>query len=129
MTPEGRPEASAARPDPAAVLSLAVVRAMHALRLPQATVAKILGLSPATVSRLVAGGYRLDPQRKEWELAALFLRVFRALDSIVGGSDEAARAWVASGNDALNGVPAQLLQTTEGLVRVAHYLDAVRGRL
>ncbi len=115
-----------ASPDPAAVLGKAVTRAADRLQISQQLLAKILGLSPATISRLYAGSYQLDPRRKEWDLALLFVRVFRSLDSIVG--DEAsARAWLASHNLALNARPVDLLPETEGLVRVVHYLDASRG--
>lgn len=73
----------------------------------------------ATVTRLYAGAYQLDQKPKEWELALLFVRAFRSLDSLV--------KWLASNNRALNGRPVDLISTTEGLVRVVHYLDASRG--
>src|SRR5574338_606785 len=118
----------AADPSAEAVLSKAVARAGERLGLSRAFLARVLGVSPATVTRLHAGSYRLDPGRKEWELALLLVRLFRSLDSIVG--DEAgARQWLASDNRALNGCPAELIASTEGLVRVVHYLDACRGRL
>lgn len=115
-----------ASPDPAAVLGKAVTRAAERLEIPQQMLAKILGLSPATISRLCAGGYHLDHRRKEWDLALLFVRVFRSLDSIVG-DESSARAWLAGHNRALNARPLDLLPDTEGLVRVVHYLDASRG--
>jgi uncharacterized protein (DUF2384 family) len=99
------------------------------LHIPQSSLARILGLSPATVSRLHAGNYLLSPERaKEWEFALLFLRLFRSLDAILGHS-EAARGWLAGNNTALNGRPADLIESTEGLIRVLHYLDAHRGRI
>ena len=117
-----------AHPSAEAVLSKAVTRAGERMGLSRAFLARVLGVSPATVTRLHAGSYRLDPDRKEWELALLLVRLFRSLDSIVG--DEAgARQWLASDNRALNGRPAELIASTEGLVRVVHYLDACRGRL
>jgi uncharacterized protein (DUF2384 family) len=88
----------------------------------------VLGVSPASVTRLYAGAYRLAPDRKEWELALLFVRLFRALDSIVG-DEPTARAWLGSENRALNARPVDLIGDTEGLVRVVHYLDAARGRV
>ena len=115
-----------APPEPSVVLGKAVTRAASRLDIPQHLLGRILGLSPATVSRLVAGSYQLDSRRKEWDLALLFVRVFRSLDSIVG-DEQSARVWLQSDNLALNARPIDLLPETEGLVRVVHYLDASRG--
>ncbi len=109
-------------------LSKAVIRASERLGLRNAALARILGLSPPTISRLTTGRYELDPSRKEWEFALLLIRVFRSLDSIVG-DEFTARAWLKSPNLGLNGCPIELIETTEGLVRVAQYLDAHRGRI
>lgn len=114
------------QPDPAVVLSKAVARAAERLGVSRSLLAKVLGVSPATITRLYDGGYRLGAGRKEWEFALLFVRAFRSLDSIVG--DEAtARQWLNSENRGLNGRPIELIRTTEGLVRVVHYLDASRA--
>jgi len=118
--------AVAEQPNAAEVLSKAVARAAERLAIPRNLLARILGLSPATISRLCAGSYRLDPARKEWEFALLFVRVFRALDAIVG-SEGAARKWLQSDNRGLNRRPLDLIRSTEGLVRVVQYLDASRG--
>ncbi|WP_418314691.1 antitoxin Xre-like helix-turn-helix domain-containing protein [Piscinibacter sakaiensis] len=112
----------------AAVLGKAVMRAAERLGLSRAALARILGVSAPTISRLYSGGYQLDERRKEWEFALLLVRVFRSLDSIVG-SEQSARAWLNSENLGLGARPADLLQQTEGLVRVVHYLDASRGRV
>ena len=110
----------------AAVLSKAVTRAAERMGISRALLAKVLGVSPATVSRLFAGNYLLDPARKEWEFGLLLVRAFRSLDSIVG-ADETARQWLSSENLGLNGRPIDLIGQTEGLVRVVQYLDASRG--
>lgn len=115
-------------PERRKVLTQAVVRAAKALGINQAKVAATLGVSDPTVSRMFAEKYLLDPQRKEWELAALFVRLFRSLDSIVA-SDEKARAWLNSENQALAARPIDLLPRAEGLIRVLLYLDAARGRI
>jgi len=114
------------RPETRAVLSKAVTRAAERLALSRATLGKVLGVSPATVSRLYSGGYTLEPTRKEWEFAVLLVRAFRSLDSIVG-EEGTARKWLASDNRALGGRPLDLMTSTEGLVRVVQYLDASRG--
>ncbi|MEY3694440.1 MAG: hypothetical protein RL083_265 [Pseudomonadota bacterium] len=113
-------------PTPAAVLAKAVTRAADLMGISQQLLGKILGLSPASVSRLYGGNYQLDPRRKEWDLALLFVRAFRSLDSIVGDT-HSARAWLQSDNLALNARPIDLLSDTEGLVSVVHYLDASRA--
>ncbi|MCC5793643.1 MAG: DUF2384 domain-containing protein [Chromatiales bacterium] len=113
-------------PAPAAVLTKAVIRAATQLGLSRALLARILGVSPATVTRLYSGEYQLDERRKEWEFALLFVRAFRSLDSIVG-DEHTARQWLNSENRALNARPVDLLRQAEGLVRVVHYLDASRG--
>lgn len=117
------------RQEPARVLSGAALRAAALLELNQSRLAEILGLSPATVSRMANGAYALDAGKKEWEMAALFVRLFRSLDSLVGSNDEAARTWLNGGNRALGDKPANLIRSAEGLVRAVHYLDAARGRI
>jgi len=115
-----------AKPDAAAVLSKAVTRAAERLNISRTMLAKILGVSQATVTRLYNGSYQLDQNRKEWEFALLLIRVFRSLDSIVG-QDGTAQQWLKSDNTALNARPIELINQTEGLVRVVQYLDASRG--
>lgn len=112
--------------DPAMVLTKAVVRAADRLEVQRSQLACILGLSQPTISRLYNGEYLLDERRKEWELALLFIRVFRSLDAIVG-QEQIARQWLRSTNQALNGRPIDLIVTTEGLVSVAQYLDTNRS--
>lgn len=109
-----------------AVLSKAVARAAERLDISRTLLSKILGVSPSTITRLYAGDYTLEQNRKEWEFALLFVRAFRSLDSIVGAQDTA-RKWLQSENRGLNGRPIELIANTEGLVRVVHYLDASRG--
>jgi Protein of unknown function (DUF2384). len=115
--------------DPAATLSKATVRAARFLGLAQSDLAPVLGVSAATLSRLANGLRQLEPGSKPWQLAALFVRLFRALDAIVGSDDAAAQAWLRSENSALGGVPLQLIQEPAGLVRAVDYLDAARARI
>ncbi|HEY2676249.1 MAG TPA: antitoxin Xre/MbcA/ParS toxin-binding domain-containing protein [Steroidobacteraceae bacterium] len=117
------------KPEPRRVLTGAVLRASALLEITQSALAQILGLSPSTVSRMAHGSYTLDEQKKEWELGALFVRLFRSLDAVIGSNDTAARAWLNGENNALLGRPIDLIRSTEGLVRVVQYLDAARGRI
>ncbi len=113
--------------DEAAVVTKAVLRAADRLGLTNRVVSGILGLSEATLSRMGSGAYLLTPGDKPYELAVLFLRLFRSLDAIVGGDQAAARAWLHSENTALGAAPATLLSSIAGLVTVVGYLDARRA--
>ena len=124
MTAIAKPAANTATA--AAVLSKAVARAAERLDISRSLLARVLGVSPSTITRLYSGEYRLEQSRKEWEFALLFVRAFRSLDSIVG-EETAAKKWLNSQNRGLNGRPIELISNTEGLVRVVHYLDASRG--
>ena len=117
-----------AQADAGRVLAKALTRAARALDLSQREVARLLGVSEATASRLVRGR-ALDPESKPGELAVLFLRIFRSLDALVGGNEASARAWLHGPNLHLNGTPVVMIQTALGVVLVSEYLDAMRGRL
>src|SRR6202034_1794957 len=82
------------KPEPRLVLTGAVLRASALLEITQSSLAQILGLSPSTISRMANGTYTLDDQKKEWELGALFVRLFRSLDALIGSNDSAARGWM-----------------------------------
>ena len=116
-------------PDPGATLSRATVRAARYLAVAQSELAEVIGVSSATLSRLANGRKTLEAGSKPWQLAALFVRLFRSLDAIVGSDDAAARAWLRSDNSALGGVPLTLIRDPAGLVRTVDYLDAARARI
>lgn len=110
-----------------AVVSKAVLRAAGRLGLANKALARILGLSEASVSRMGSGAYVLTPEDKSFELAILFLRLFRSLDAIVAGDEAAARAWLTHDHAVLGGAPGVLIQSLAGLVNVVGYLDARRA--
>lgn len=111
------------------VLAQALLRAAALMDLPGRAVSEIVGISASSFSRIRNGKLRLDPAAKEGQLALLLLRVFRSVDAIFGSNNEAVRGWLRSENRHLAGVPLELLRTPQGLVHVADYLDAMRGKL
>lgn len=115
--------------DSAVVLTKALLRASHHLGLRQKSLAAVLGVSPASLSRLYQQGRQIRPETKEGELAILFVRLYRGLDALLGGDEEAERRWLDAPNEHLGGIPAKMIRTVEGLVRVVEYLDAMRGKL
>lgn len=122
--------AATADADRPRVLARAALRAAAVLEVPQRTLADIIGVSASTVSRAAQGGAGIDPDSKAGELAKLWIRVFRALDAIVGSNDVAARKWLQSPNAAFGGrAPLERVRSAEGLIDVLHYLDSARARL
>ena len=117
------------RPGSAAVARKALVRAAQALGLSQAETAQVLGASAASLSRTFAGLRDVEPDSAEGRSALLFIRLFRSLDALLGGDAARCRLWLRAHNRHLGGAPLSLLTTTQGLVHVAEYLDALRGAL
>jgi len=109
----------------AGVVAKAAIRAADRLGVSSRHLARILGVSEATISRLKKGDYGLDG--KPLELAVAFVRLYRSLDAIVGGDDAVARAWLRNTNTALAGRPIELIETVLGLSNVIQYLDARRA--
>lgn len=125
-----RPHHSSAAPDPrsdGALVTRAALRAAARLDLANKDLARILGLSEATLSRMSRGTLTLAPEQKAFELALLFVRLYRALDSIVGGDPAAARAWLRAENRALGAAPFARMMSIAGLVDTIAYLDARRA--
>jgi hypothetical protein len=102
--------------------------AARRLEMTNRELARMLGSSEASISRLTRDrAVRLASA--EARLALLFVRLFRSLDAMVGGDERQARAWFRAPNDHVGGIPADRVQSVEGLVDVVHYLDAIRGKL
>jgi hypothetical protein len=124
--PISKPRAIA-KPDRAAVVTKAALRAASQLGMTNKVLAAVIGLSDATVSRMRAGEYVLQADQKPFELALLFVRLYRSLDAIVGGDDAVASAWLKNRNTLLKGEPLALIQTVPGLMNVIQYVDARRA--
>ena len=111
----------------AKVVTKAAVRVAERLELSNKVLAKVLGLSEASASRMRHGSYSLQPGQKSFELAVLFIRLYRSLDAIVGGDDGVARAWLRNRNTVLDAEPIKRMQSIAGLLNVIDYLDARRA--
>ena len=111
------------------VLTKAVVRSGKLMGLRAIDLGQILGLSKSTVSRMGDGSYLLKKAGKEWELAALLIRLYRSLDAIMGGDETAIRSWLTGYNTALTDAPNTLITHIPGLTRTVDYVDAYRARV
>jgi hypothetical protein len=119
------------RPDSAtsdsAVVAKAAIRAADRLGITNKVLARIIGVSEASISRMRKGEFPLEATQKPFELAVLFIRLYRSLDAVVGGDDVVAKSWLANDNTALSATPLDLIQTVSGLANVIQYLDARRA--
>jgi hypothetical protein len=108
---------------PAEVLTRALVKAGKELGLTQVDLGAIVGRDRTALSRGA-----LEPDTKSGELALLLIRAYRALFVLVGGEPRQMKHWMHTHNHHVGGVPAELIRSVAGLVRVVEYLDAIRGR-
>jgi uncharacterized protein (DUF2384 family) len=113
----------------ARVVTTAVIRAADRLLLPGRVLAAVIGVSEPTVSRMRSGAFQLAPGSKPFELGVLFARLYRSLDTMVGGEDALAAQWLVTPNTALQAKPLDLIQSIKGLLDVIAYLDARRARV
>lgn len=112
------------------ILKKAVFKAANLWDISNKQLAKIVGMSEATISRLHHNATKgINPASKEGELALLFVRTFRSLDAFLGNVVDNEKKWLNAPNKALNGAPIERMQTIEGLVAVVRYLDAIRGKV
>ncbi len=114
-------------PDEGTVLTKAALNGARLLGLSNKALGMVIGVSEATASRMRSGTHVLSRGGKPFELAILFVRLFRSLDALSGGEGEVARSWLNSDNTALGARPIEMIATVSGLVDVIAYLDARRA--
>ena len=107
----------------AAVLGEAVLNAGARLGLSPQEVGRVIGRNRTTVVR-----NGVNPGTPNGQLAMLLVRIYRSLYVLVGGRDDEMKHWMHTRIGSLQGIPAQMIQDVSGLVRVAEYLDAMRGK-
>jgi len=105
------------------LLLQAVLRAADELELSRTALARVLGKDRSTLARTTG----IDPTSKTGELALLLIRLYRSLSVLVGNDRKLLRHWFHTANRHTGGVPAELVQRTEGLVEIVQYLDAMRA--
>ena len=123
----GRSQNLDLKPEAGPVLTKAVLRAADRLGLSATELSKIIGSSGSTISRMKKGDVVFQDGSKEFELGVLFVRLFRSLDTIVGGQEDIAKAWLRNENSALAGIPAQKIEKIARMMDVIGYLDARRA--
>ncbi|HEY7854057.1 MAG TPA: antitoxin Xre-like helix-turn-helix domain-containing protein [Aquiluna sp.] len=113
--------------DEARVVQKAVLGASEELQFSKSFLGQILGLSPATVTRMFQGSFELNERSKEYESAVLVLRLYAGLADLLG-SKENIQLWLNGENSELSAKPVDMLVSTEGLLTVVGYLESIIDR-
>ncbi|MEE9320089.1 MAG: MbcA/ParS/Xre antitoxin family protein [Granulosicoccus sp.] len=111
------------KPDVHAVLAEATLAAAESLGMSQAELGKVIGRDRSRIRQ----GIRTDS--KSGELALLLIRCYRGLYALVDGDADIMRHWMATNNRGTGGIPAEQIQSVQGLTSVLGYLDAIRGKV
>lgn len=116
------------QPDARSVLAKALNRAQQHMGVDNQVMASILGINRTTLTRHYQS-QGLDPRQNAGRLAAVVLRIYRAVFTLMGGDATNIRHWFDTRNQAFAGrTPVDAMQSIDGLVSVAQYCDAMRGR-
>ena len=121
------PQAKVAATPDAILVTKAFLGAAGKLRLSNKSLAGVIGVSEATISRMRKGEYVFEVGQKPFQLAVLFIRLYRSLDALAAGDDDVSSNWISGPNDALNATPIDMIQSVSGLMNVIGYLDARRA--
>ncbi len=113
----------------AVVLAKATLRAAQNMGINGTVLSEIIGVSSATISRSKNQPDKLLRDRKAFELAAMFVRLYRGLNSLTGGDDKTSQNWLKNKNMALSGRPIEIIQSIEGLMRTVMYVDTRRAKI
>ncbi|MET0514732.1 MAG: MbcA/ParS/Xre antitoxin family protein [Nitrospiraceae bacterium] len=109
------------------LVSKALLNAARRLEMTNIELAQIVGISESKLSRMDRQEAFVSRSGKEFDLALLFIRLYRSLDAITGGDRVTSAAWIRNPNKAFNNVPIVRMKSLEGLVDVVHYLDSRRA--
>lgn len=111
-------------PDPAQVLTVAALRAAAALQLSDDELARVVGVETNTVALLRIEQELVPVESDAGRRCQLLVRIYWALEQMVGGDLGKCVLWMRSQNEVAGGAPAEVIATPDGLRQVAEYLEA-----
>ncbi len=111
--------------DKASVLTKSVIRAADSLGLSHAEFASALGLKVAEVHAILGGSSPVEAVSTQGQLALQLVRIYLALNTLVGPDARLLDTWMHSHNDALDAAPAKRIQTPKGMSEVLSYVEAM----
>ncbi len=118
-------EPTCEKAEAAVVLTKSFLEACHSLGLDRSSVLRCLGMPEATLKRYESQERFLQPESREWELAAMLVTIHRFASSLVGNDPVLLKSWASTYNRALKSTPIEALASAQGLVAVCVYLQRV----
>lgn len=113
--------------DQSLVLAKALARVAESFQLSDAELAQVLKVPLEEVSSFRTGAKPISMDSELANRSASLIRVYAALDSILGGDEDRGRQWLRSSNDAVGGIPMTILKSSEGLNHILAYLESARA--
>lgn len=86
--------------------------------------AQALGLTERQINLLHSGRRYLRAESKAGEIALMIVRIYRAVDALVGSDEATRRRWMANHHQELQCSPQQTITTVVALVNT---LDCLEG--
>lgn len=114
--------------DAARVVTKAIVKTAKDIGLSGTNLAKILGLSESSISRLKSGSCLILRDTKAYEISLIFLRIYRGVSEILSGDMRSISAWFRNQNNKLGAVPIEKMFDLLGLISVLNYVEEYRAK-
>jgi len=109
----------------AKILATAFLNAGKELGLSRSVLAEIIDRDRSSIGR---GG--INPNTNSGKLALMLIRIYRSLFVLMVGDSAQMKHWMRTPNLHTGGVPAdQVRSSTQDLVKIVGYLDAMRGKV
>jgi len=106
------------------VVSVALVRAAADLGLNGSQLARTIGLSEATVSRVRRGACIIPAGSKPYELSMMVIRIHQALMKTLAEDREAIQSWMRQKNKDFGSIPCDRIYDIRGLVAVLTFAES-----
>jgi hypothetical protein len=114
--------------DASQVLTSATLRAADLLGLDDQELGQVIGYSASEAGLLRGGLALVQADTYSGTRCLLLVRMFQAVEALVGGDRAKLRLWLRGFDKGVGGVPGKHISTEAGLIRTVEYLESRLGR-